>query len=271
MVDNAKEQTLSFALSHEELVALLGILNLPTLPGMESNLVESYMSNDDQRLMVAAGQRSLQARGMVAVLPDQVQVDQMIAGILYACGSSRAMLTVISTPANGQIPDRTLYYIHERLIVEWSNPVIGVHQLRLLPDLKTLASAILVTTDSQGDAPTFEPAVFPLDQLRIYRDAVQSQQSGIEALLQVGASQDIADLIHYLISNLVMTHTILGVDLRSEQGVNKAFNLLHSGGKSWLMQDAGNKQAEVMATDGVHISQAVVQIIRAILPDMFAE
>ncbi|MHB8628844.1 MAG: hypothetical protein ACYDBJ_05745 [Aggregatilineales bacterium] len=273
MINTATETTLTLALGYEELVFLLALLKLPTLPGLDADSLAEFR-NESGAARLAAAQHSLQARGLIGIKADKtVVVDQLVANFLVGCVTAQASVIVGTTLPDG-VSTRILYAIGSSLIIEYMIPEPGIHHFTALSDLTALASMMLLRTQINAQASAAHPLsiVIAPDWLRVHRtaQATGGDATALAALVEAGAAPSISRQFHEIATRLAALHTFIGLRAVADQPPTEfVFSVLHCNEELWLMQSRTEQQISLSQVSAVEVSQQIVNMFRQLLPELF--
>lgn len=147
-------------LSTEELVYLLTLLSIPSLPGLPPDLRSSLDGKLFEALMGSA-ERSLRARDFLRFEDQSLIIESVLMGILGFC--ARDNYSIVATRTLPDDQHRTLFYHLRDTLRIRRHEELGVHHFGLLPDvpsaLQDILSFVQGETPMPEDCPPFSAEV----------------------------------------------------------------------------------------------------------------
>lgn len=129
MNQDPDQGTLQLDLSQEELLYMLRLTGVPTLPGLDDDALTD-LDEGQMALLLAAGEHGLRARGLLQDDPSAAKGVALWEGLLALVGTcvmAPCMAIVRSEPLAGEGAS-FLYYFGEDLTVEHASGGPGVHR-----------------------------------------------------------------------------------------------------------------------------------------------
>lgn len=233
-------------LSREELAFLLRLSGIPTLPGLDEDALGG-LSHDELNLVLAAGEHSLRARGLLAddaMAPKEVALSEFVLSAIGTCVSGNLLLAVNYQPL-GSAPDVRFYHFGDDLVVERSTVTPSVYRFVMFADRPQTLDRIREqmglkgANDSGPVPPGFEAVELRESVLQRARDqAVQDKDESAAAatLVAVGLSEARAQILASAFGRLqaVTTLTFLRAQDAGSEGGGAV--VLHERDGLWLLE-----------------------------------
>jgi len=156
------QATLQLDLSQEELLYVLSLAGVPTLPGLDDD-ARTDLDEDQMALLLAAGENGLRARGLLQDDPNAARGVSLWEGLLALVGTCvmAPRLAIVRFEPLGADAASFLYYFEEDLTVEHASGGPGVHRFTGFVDHGTVLDRIAVltslpsaVTESDGESPS---------------------------------------------------------------------------------------------------------------------
>ncbi len=125
---------IKITLSHDELLYILQVLRLPTLPGLPSDLMDNLTVDAYQQLLGSA-ERSLNARGYIQIENERLVVESALVGIIGFCAGAPNTVRLVRTDLSGNSVGVVYHFSQTLKIKHHTNR--GVHYFTFLPDNET--------------------------------------------------------------------------------------------------------------------------------------
>lgn len=135
-------------LSYEELIYLLTLLSIPSLPGLPPDVRSSVDGKTFDALMGAA-ERALRARDFLRVEDEEIIVESALMGILGFCARDHYSIIATRTLPN-DLHQTAYYHLRDTLKVR-RHEQFGVHHFSLIEDADAALEDILALV--QGAVP----------------------------------------------------------------------------------------------------------------------
>jgi len=194
-----EQLTLRFSL--EEMSYLRRALELEYLPGLTLRHWQD-LDNTQQRLLLAAADRSLRARGLVRLMDeDRRAIDPVTAGLLRAYAQPQPVL-FLDTFRDNWGKGQWLYVFNEQVTFEQSEPEPGVLQFAILAnrvELQTRLRQIIQITPINGFPSLERGHITPLlleQGTKIARSEPEQAQQMFAAELPEATAQVLARAFH---------------------------------------------------------------------------
>ncbi|WP_455387529.1 hypothetical protein [Petrachloros mirabilis] len=261
-----KLQAFYVQLGREELVVLLKMLHVPTLPGLGENPLDG-LTEDQMDIALLTAERALRARGILrSEAENRVALDPVAFALLGTCILPEISILVQSQTMDGH---NTVRYYHatSKLSVEHSFPQVGLNSFvgfaELKPMLPRMFEMLHVDTDK---IPTCSPGKLrrsSLEQAKKYARANDSsrvddvlRETGMPAKIRNG----FRDSLMRPSRSSSVVRIIYGGDFahRKEAEVS-GFALIQSAGNTWLLtletDKAGEQLTSVQPVTGSEIKE----------------
>lgn len=202
---NATEAALQLDLSQEELLYVLRLTGVPTLPGLDDDAVTD-LDEKQLGLVLGAGEHGLRARGLLqddASAAKGVALWEGLLGLVGTCVMAPHMAVVRPQPLGAEAAS-LLYYFGQELTVEHASGGPGVHRFKGFVDrrpvLERIAASVSVPPAAPegagGATPGGLSGSVPSSLLELARDlAVERQDTvgAVERLNAGGMAPDVAE------------------------------------------------------------------------------
>jgi hypothetical protein len=225
------DQPISVLLSREEVMAVLALLNVASIPGLVSDPV-------GQAAAALSGERALRARELARIGADgRVQVHRDVLELVGACGYAQGSLIVT------HLADRVVRscFGHRRgdTFVLHTSPEAGLHRFEGAPDRAALVDA-LVAFSGWTDAPqsSLGPLAVSRAALDRARAAVRAQSpaTAVVALSGDNVPAESAERLAYLLGQPYELTVVQAVQPRgTDSAAVQTLSVLRAGTLQWLM------------------------------------
>lgn len=255
------DPTTKALLSQEETLALLALLNIQTLPGLPG--LSSYGASECQMTALAAGERSLRARGLARLDADgRVQVPADLLALIAACGYAHGSL-IVNQVAGARVQS---CFAHRRDadLAFHTMPEAGLHQFEAAHDKAELTAAM-----AEWAGWRVEPPV-PADPLTVSRGALEAARAAAQAGDVAAAQQRLsaaapqASTAARFAVSLAQPYTVTIVQaLRTDPSAAVAMeslSVLGAADQQWLL-------TEVAAAEAAEPTFVIETATRALLMD----
>ena len=230
-----KKESLSFAVSFEELLVLLYHFKRKELAGLDQSPLND-MSEKEKNLLMAVAERALIARGFLTRgVDNKIKMIDPVLALVGTCLESEISLVVKNTPTNSM---EQLFFFHtaRKMRVMHTTPMTGVHQLIAVEDDKAFLKA-LVSAISLGDVQRLncKDSTLDLAVLTAVRDEALEKGAEVAAktLLENNLLEDTAKEFAQSLSIPVSNTTISFI--RSLDDVVEGFTLFKGQNSLWLI------------------------------------
>lgn len=268
-----KASSLSLQLSHEELVLVLWLLNTPTIPGLGSNPFGD-LPREQAVAALGSAERSLRARNLLGLTPDgRIQLDQVVVALVGTCAVPDFTMVVIWQPSNG---DQVVHFFHatQYMVVEHSNPQVGVHLLQALPSTLLLQRVASLLHLQEQEAPKGH-----LSRIReqILRQASElATTSGSERvrefLQESGLSPQTAIAFTTTLTNIVANSVVAAAcNLRQREPISDAWVFLEGENGLWSLHTVGENEdpwVELRPCSADDVRIRIADLITCICPNV---
>lgn len=230
----------TFSLSQEELLYLLRLLKIPTLPGI-SPKAWSEIPDSDFAVMLGAGERSLQARELLRLEGDQWVLEVTVAGILGFCLRPTYGLLVKRTVLGEDLAQSVIYHLSARLHLK-HHAINGVHHFTLFPDSAAVFENIqnMILGDDMNEASEYHEVEFEVPTPALLLTAIgrhtESESDTINRLQQLGMSGPVVTELTRIMRHELVSTSIVGVWRTPEDETPPTtFGILQSANQWWLL------------------------------------
>lgn len=230
--------TVALGFSQEEVVFILGILRSDFIPGLGRPPLGGA-TLDQARVAMAGAERSLIARGLLSVEPNQPVVVESIALVMIGTCAYPKYSLLLNFERDGQ-NEAHYFHIGERnLGVEHTVPENGIHIFKAFKDIHdTLEQVAIELGANDQPTPAGSEVKVNQSQLAIARDLIASDATARAAQMMAanGADQPTAAAFTEALANLDATVTILMIKHGDEPNMHlERYTLLMTRGKGfWL-------------------------------------
>jgi hypothetical protein len=244
--------TVSFELGREELLFLLRIMRVETLPGL-GDAPFSELSESELNALLAAGFNSLRARGWVTEGTDErpgIGIESALIALIGTCAMSNQIIFLSRQPIDGP-PEATYVHLDSHLTAIHELAHIGVHRLIASVDPRATLAHIVERLQLHG-APSTEtqPIRLTNETLTHVSGEVREQRftSALEVLDQAGvppsSAQAFVESLATMRANSTVAHLRFGDSGRLVQGLS----LIDSPSGFWALTSESNEStAQVLA------------------------
>jgi len=230
-----KKESLSFAISFEELLVLLYHFKRNELAGLDQSPLND-MSDKEKNLLMAVAERALIARGFLTKGTDnKVKMIDPVLALVGTCLEPEVSLVVENTPTNNV---EQLFFFHtaRKMRVMHTTPVTGIHQFIAVEDDKAFLKA-LISTISLGDIQQLNCKDSTLDIAVLITVRDEALEKGAEVasktLLENNMSEDTAKKFAQSLSNPVSNTTVSFI--RNLDDTAEGFTFLKGQKSLWII------------------------------------
>lgn len=144
-----KKESLSFALSYEELLVLLHHFKMSEMEGVDTTLLAD-LSEKERNLVMASAERALVARGyLVRGSEKKVKLIEPVLALVGTCLQPDKSLIIKFTEAKG-FEQTFFFHTARKMRVIHTIPIVGIHQFIAVEDDKSLLQAIISSAQLNG-------------------------------------------------------------------------------------------------------------------------
>lgn len=253
---------ITFSLSHEELVYVLHILQIPTLPGLPLDLVGDIPTDYYQAFMGMA-ERALRARGLLQLEGDSKgTIDSFLMGIVGLCTKAEYGFLISRTHDTTQ--ENYVYHFADNLAIRHFADQ-GIHQFTLFDQFEGLAYNVLETlcplSDQQQTKPAATSFEVPYSLFMAVRLSTQlenlSEQNLQEALNHYLDPQISAQLTEIFRDQVEMVSTVAYWRLPSNMATTAEITLFITSQGLWTMAEAAPDVIRLSPLDTVLLQKKV--------------
>lgn len=243
-MENVNDSTITVRLGVEELVFLLRLLGIETLPGLGRD-PSLGLEEEDMRRSTAAGFNSLRARGWVVAKQIEtgsaVVADTLLAALIGTCATARRVLYLNRHPVDAP-PEANYVHFDQRLTVFHTLVGPGVHQMTGTISAGSTASTVArLMHIADQPAPASDSIEISRQTLDSVAAAVQEDDAarGVRALLEDGVSQDLAERLTAGVEHTVSNSIVMMVHLDEEGRLSSSdgFGLLETELGFWILRN----------------------------------
>lgn len=137
-----KQPTLTLQFSKEEMLYMISILRLGTLPGMADHPIEEY-PEEERPAVLRAGFNSLQARKLISydAHTKTASLDTLLLALFSTCSSPQATIYVGRVPVDAA-PTTIYYHRREKLVVRHLLAGSQIHAMTAYFDLDSVRETV---------------------------------------------------------------------------------------------------------------------------------
>ncbi|KAA3661738.1 MAG: hypothetical protein DWQ04_15580 [Chloroflexi bacterium] len=237
-MEASKTKPIAFSLSQEELFVILRYLNVPTVMGLNHEVLNG-LEPEQIRIVLEAAERALVARGFLKPTGQQrFTLLPAVGGTLVVCAKPQTSIVVtINRP--GYATEALFFHEVEEKLVSHVIPASGIHQFTVLPDraavLHTLAAIL-------ADAPQAESGCQPMQIFQtLISQSREAAEDGVEAakvILQQMPDTPVEsiDAFAAALASMEMSLTIIVTSHQAEENVADGFTLLLGADMVWWLR-----------------------------------
>ncbi|HEC36531.1 MAG TPA: hypothetical protein ENI39_08360 [Anaerolineae bacterium] len=233
---------INLSLGREELIFLLRLMDLQTIPGLEAEPL-SRLSKLQRETAMATARHSLLARGIIqhpAGAPEEVEIDATTAGLVTSGLRACASITASRARPGGTVITRYYHFLSlaPYLVVEHSSLEGGVHtfQMTKRPEAVLQRLSSLLNLQEQGTPAGEGGEVAEGTFLQARQAAAEGEEiSIVEAILRKGGlDEETARGLGLALCQLLSESSLIRVDFATatEEGIG----LLEGPEGLWLLQ-----------------------------------
>ncbi len=267
---NHAEGFYSVRLGQEELIVLLGILRASTIPGLGENPLGD-MSEEMVKVALGAGERSLRARGLIAVDmgESKIKVDPLTLALIGTCVYPQYTISLTVLEKNGAL-DAAYYHGRDGFLVEHSFPEAGINGFRTAENSRQMEERLINRLKlNESPEPPGKPLRIPLSGMEEARElAAKGERGALERTIKKkGMKQDDARKVTSIFEDSNRSIFLLRVDYGSGQEETRGTGLalLEQDTGYWLMTGSeDNTEIFIMEpVSGEHAKASVREFITA--------
>ncbi|MBT7782418.1 MAG: hypothetical protein HN741_05830 [Anaerolineae bacterium] len=235
-----KKESLSFAVSFEELLVLLYHFKRNDMAGLDKGPLES-MSDKEKNLLMAVAERALIARGFLTRSADSnIKMIDPVLALVGTCLEPEISLIVKNTPVNG-LEQLYLFHAARKMRVMHSTPITGIHQFIAVEDdkafLQALISAMNIGELSRISA---EEGFLVFDTLETGRDI--ALEKGFDAAKKIFVENTLSESLAVELAKALaapVSNTTVSVVKSLDDSV-QGFTLLRGEKSLWIISPTGS-------------------------------
>jgi hypothetical protein len=231
-------ERLSILLSQEELLAVLDVLRVRFIPGLDAEALEGP-TEEQQQLMLAVARRALQARELAQVREDGgFLLHRALLTTVGVCAYSESAALVYHWPAGGHQATRFFGHIRGDEVVAHTRPDLALHHFALLASKEQLITRLLNVCEYQ-ESPASERL-----ELTVTREAfirarelagARNEAEATHILAEGGAVEAAHALAHALAESPPVSVLQLLKQNGNESVQSRQFTLLQNGRHAWFV------------------------------------
>jgi hypothetical protein len=249
-----KKNTLSFALSYDELIVLLQYFKRPEMPGLNTAPLQE-LSEQERKMMITVAERALLARGFLVIGGNSKlkMIDPVIALVGPCIESEKTLIVKFDSMYT---PNQSIFFHTARKMrVMHSTPISGIHQFIAVEDDKAFLQSILVLSQIGDYKKTpCENGKIRLDAFEAIR--AKSQEAGenrtAQSLIDIGLSQTTANL---LVKCLASPIAYITFDYNNQSlNIVEGFSIFIGNNTVWLFEPSdqdGNFSVSTSSSDEI--------------------
>jgi len=257
---------LQLRFSHEELVVLLELQELPMIAGIGQNPF-GYLTENIQTLLKQAALRSLLARNIVKINADgKSTVDEHLSKILFFCAHPLKLITII-WQEDGTIHTEYVYQVPELSIVH-AQVYPGVHELVLFESDNTPFTANLLErlNCSADTLPAEQFTLSRRDFNHLHAMAEASTESELkELLISLSIEEQIATRYTTSLISGGIKFLVEAVSTEGQDQTKQELTILATPQGCWLIEGMGDPEKELITiktVDANKIGSRLKEIFR---------
>ena len=259
-------QTNSFLLSREELILLLDLLEIESIPGLDPDPL-GELSDDQRALALIWAGRALQARELATVADDgSLLVNEQLLTAVGTCAYWETAVTVFHWSAPGSTPQRLFGYVGNGKVTTHARPAGVLHRVSTLPTAADLINELMTFNQCQS-LPETPNAQFELAQDVFVQARELAESQDVEAsekvLSEGGLPEDNAKMITAVLSGKPRM-SIWQIVQQAENGESTAheYTLLQNDQAAWLIQlNTGEEAVHLQTITTTAIKELLTQYV----------
>lgn len=230
-------EVVSLQLSHEEVLAILALLQADTIPGLEEDEVEEW-SEEQQQFALSLARRVLQSRGFAQVQDGVFMLHRAVLTAVGVCAYSQSAAMVYHWSDAAIVPTSFFAHLRERDAVLHTRPAPSMHSFALQPSKDALVDAILEACEYSETADTVAmDLLLSRDAFARARELAEKGRLD-EARQQVGdgTSDGAAQAFTEMLASLPRVSIFQTLKQQKDKAVHtRQFTLLQSAPNAWLV------------------------------------
>lgn len=236
-------ENISFAVSVEELIVILGYLKAESMPGVDASHLRQL---DEEQLQFALGiaERALYARGVIVPDPQKKPaLAPTVFSVVEACIMSETTIIVSSNRPN-QGREEYYHHISRGMAVMYYSLNQGIHQFVAVPKRANIAQSILSTLQLK-DRPALKcpPIRMKASLFGEMRKALHENRpaDALRLLTEAGANPASAKAMLETQENPLANTTIAFLKGGGQAILNDGFTVIEGGNGLWIADIPENK------------------------------
>jgi hypothetical protein len=239
--------TIGFRLGTQELLYLLDVLELKTIPSLGPNPLDA-VSPEQKKQILAAGFNSLRAKEWIKLSNDTqhpVVIDKLFATPFFICASARKIMT-ITNQNREQFSQQVFLFKTPEVLVSHRISEPGVHEFIMTSVKEKLAELVIEFMELAGVEPVTQPASFwmPPEKVTNFMAAVANRDmskmgqilNGIEAAKPY--TQSLLDCYKNLQHTVVIMQADFPENMTSaDQVVGKTISIFSAPPMAWKIEN----------------------------------
>lgn len=252
-------QTVTICLSHEELLRLLQIMNIPGLPGMDESSFEN-INKETMSVLISATERAMMARSLIVIDEhNNLLIDRGILAAISVCAYPEQMVTLLFKYNNVHVKQCFFYHVKE-LNVKYMPSATGLYKFEI-------ASASDMGLDDVHnlllDLPSSDPSsIYSLDQ-NVLIDIINSDYQDLSAIITRLTELDVPSQVALSFAQALSApriHLILYLIYRTTPIVTqRVLTVVANPIESWLLQ-TNEASSDIVTLQRLPATQ-IIQII----------
>lgn len=243
-----KKNTISFALSQEELFVILSYLKVPFLLGLDGSVLEE-LSDKEQKMVMGVAERALFARGfLIPGNNSHLKLTDIPLAIVGACTKPATSL-ILNINVNEKSSIMHFFHTARKMVVYHSVPVTAIHQFIALENKQAMAQSTLSLLDL-GTPPALDcPAGELTDEIIAkVRDAIEQNNIEEAKALLNGTDLDPETSKEFMntLEKPAYNHTVVHFKHDPDgEDTENGFSLLAGENGLWMLQPIREVSPEV--------------------------
>jgi len=269
------DATVTLDLGAEEILVLLNVLRVGTLPGLGEDPTAG-LSEDQLQRARAAGLNSLRARGWMKVEAGEsglkTSIDSTLVAILLTCAAAKTVLFISRLPAN-EAPAISYLHCGPHLFVVHSTEQPGIHRFIATISRNDALTHIVQALHLDHQSP---PAMagFTVEEETFGRVTAAIQENNgaesIRILREQGVPDDLAQQVADSISNLRANSMValMRLDIQGGPSSSEGFGLLESTSGFWMLETRSTANGGSTVTIQPVAARVCQERIEALIPPL---
>ncbi len=246
-MEENKEGLFGIRLGQEELVVLLGVLRASTLPGLGEDPLGG-VSEEQREAALGAAERSLRARGLIAVdaAESRVEVEPLTLALLGTCVYPRYTISFAALDKTGNI-DAAYYHGRDDFLVEHSFPEPGICEFLTAAGKEAMHDRLMHRMGlAGGPAPAGKPFKVPLSGMEEARELAKAgkREEIIKVLAEKGMGREEAEMVTAIFESSTRSFFMVRADYGEtpDETRGEGIALLEQDGGYWLMSGDADRE-----------------------------